>query len=181
MMRSSVRSWLPAAALSALFLPGTAPANQGGSVPGTEHPLSEALAPRPELSPEEVIRIQLEALRHNDEQDRGIEVAFRFASPANRASTGPLPRFIRMIEHVDRTAGEHHLLVLSVPADGTALRGLLDDRCGVRRAGRRQGRVASGRSPFAGILWSRLTNRRFPLDEASGRMIARSHEASLRR
>ena len=54
--------------------------------------------PRPELTPEEVIRIQLEALRHNDERDRGIEVAFRFASPANRAQTGPLPRFIRMIE-----------------------------------------------------------------------------------
>ena len=45
-----------------------------------------------------MIRIQLEALRHNDEQDRGIAVAFLFASPTNRANTGPLPRFIGMIK-----------------------------------------------------------------------------------
>ena len=69
----------------------------GGAVWGTEDPLSDALVPRPGLSPGEVIRIQLEALRHNDDEDRGIEVAFRFASLANREHTGPLPRFIRMI------------------------------------------------------------------------------------
>lgn len=64
----------------------------------TEDPLGDGLVPQPGLSPGEVIRIQLEALRNNDEGDRGIAVAFRFASPANRASTGPLPRFIRMIK-----------------------------------------------------------------------------------
>ena len=69
----------------------------GGAARGTEDPLGDTLVPRPGLSPGEVIRIQIEALRHNDEQDRGIEVAFRFASPANRVTTGPLPRFIRMI------------------------------------------------------------------------------------
>ena len=68
-----------------------------GAARGAEDPLSDALVPRPGLSPGEVIRIQLEALRHNDEQDRGIKVAFRFASPANREQTGPLPRFVRMI------------------------------------------------------------------------------------
>ncbi len=62
-------------------------------------PLSEALAPAPAFSAGDVIRIQLEALRHNDEKDRGIEVAFRFASPANRANTGPLSRFIGMIKN----------------------------------------------------------------------------------
>ena len=60
-------------------------------------PLGESLVPDPALSPDDVIRIQLEALRHNDEQNRGIAVAFRFASPANRVNTGPLPRFIAMI------------------------------------------------------------------------------------
>ena len=54
--------------------------------------------PDPGFSPGDVIRIQLEALRNNDERDRGIAVAFRFASPANRANTGPLSRFITMIE-----------------------------------------------------------------------------------
>ena len=65
---------------------------------GDSDPLSESLAPNPGLSPGDVIRIQLEALRNNDRQDRGIAVAFRFASPANRVNTGPLPRFIAMIE-----------------------------------------------------------------------------------
>lgn len=60
--------------------------------------LSPNLVPRPELAPEQVVRIQLDALRHNDSQNRGIEVAFRFASPQNRLSTGPLARFVRMIQ-----------------------------------------------------------------------------------
>ena len=65
---------------------------------GADNPLSEALVPDPALSPSEVVRIQLEALRRNNGQNRGIAVAFRFASPANRANTGPLPRFIAMIK-----------------------------------------------------------------------------------
>ena len=98
-MRGSViRSWLPAALLSAALVPSPGAAGSGEAAPWPEDPLSDTLVPRPELTPEEVIRIQLEALRHNDERDRGIAVAFRFASPANRAHTGPLPRFIRMIE-----------------------------------------------------------------------------------
>ena len=67
--------------------------------PAGTDPLSESLVPDPGLSPGDVIGIQLEALRSNDEQDRGISVAFRFASPANRDNTGPLSRFIAMIEH----------------------------------------------------------------------------------
>ncbi len=62
-------------------------------------PLSDALVPEPALKPGEVVRIQLEALRHNDGHDRGIAVAFRFASPANRANTGPFPRFAAMIRN----------------------------------------------------------------------------------
>ena len=55
--------------------------------------------PSPELTPEAVVRIQVEALRQNDEphDDAGIEAAFRFASPANRRATGPLPRFAEMV------------------------------------------------------------------------------------
>ena len=69
-----------------------------GSASGNTDPLGETLVPDPALSPGDVVRIQLEALRRNDEQDRGIAVAFRFASPANRANTGPLSRFIAMIK-----------------------------------------------------------------------------------
>lgn len=60
--------------------------------------LSPKLVPTPELAPDQVVRIQLNALRHNDVENRGIEVAFRFASPNNKLSTGPLPRFVRMMQ-----------------------------------------------------------------------------------
>ncbi len=54
--------------------------------------------PHPELGPEDVVAAQLEALRQNDAANTGIEVAFRFASPANRHTTGPLERFVGMIQ-----------------------------------------------------------------------------------
>lgn len=55
--------------------------------------------PHPELGPAEVVRLQLEALQHNDEPapDSGIARAFRFASPGNRSEIGPLPRFAELI------------------------------------------------------------------------------------
>jgi len=63
-----------------------------------ESRLTASLVPSPELTPQQVVQIQLTALRHNDSRNRGIEVAFRFASPSNKLQTGPLPRFIRMIQ-----------------------------------------------------------------------------------
>jgi hypothetical protein len=54
--------------------------------------------PNAQLTPDQVVKIQLEALRTNDENDRGIEITFRFASPANKRSTGPIERFARMIK-----------------------------------------------------------------------------------
>ena len=52
----------------------------------TDSPLSDLnqFAPNPELSPTEVVFIQLEALRNNDSRNRGIKIAFRFNSPRNR-------------------------------------------------------------------------------------------------
>lgn len=59
------------------------------------------LEPDPALPPERVVEIQLEALQHNDEprEDSGIERAWAFAHPANRAVTGPLERFAAMIKN----------------------------------------------------------------------------------
>ena len=93
-----IPKWIAPPLLALALSLGAVPtlAQQHGPT-GTD-PLSESLVPNPGLSPGDVIRIQLEALRNNDEQDRGIAVAFRFASPANRANTGPLPRFVAMIE-----------------------------------------------------------------------------------
>ena len=56
--------------------------------------------PSPDLSPKEVVRLQVEALGSNDtpREDAGIEAAFNFASPANKRVTGPLARFRRLFE-----------------------------------------------------------------------------------
>ena len=98
MMLSPVRGWFVPVLFSFALASGTCPALAQESEPDRANPLSDALVPDSTFSPSEVVRVQLEALRHNDEQDRGIAVAFRFASPANRANTGPLSRFIAMIK-----------------------------------------------------------------------------------
>lgn len=54
--------------------------------------------PDPRFNPREVVEIQLTALGNNTDSDEGIGIAFRFASPVNRATTGPLPRFAAMIK-----------------------------------------------------------------------------------
>ena len=53
------------------------------------------LHPDPGLDPATVVRLQLKALAHNDQPmaDAGVAVVFDFASPANRAQTGPLDHF----------------------------------------------------------------------------------------
>ncbi len=57
--------------------------------------------PDPSLSPQDVVSIQIEALRNNDTpyENRGIEVTFNFASPANKRMTGPLVRFKMMVRN----------------------------------------------------------------------------------
>ena len=60
---------------------------------------AQTAGPDASLTPEQVVRIQVEALQHNDDPapDAGIAVTFRFASPGNRAATGPFTRFAEMI------------------------------------------------------------------------------------
>ncbi len=60
---------------------------------------SQDASPNSALTPEQVVRCQMEALSSNDASDKGIAIAFRFASPSNKEVTGPLPRFIHMIKH----------------------------------------------------------------------------------
>jgi hypothetical protein len=57
--------------------------------------------PDPSLSPQDVVSIQIEALGNNDTpyEDRGIDVTFNFASPANKRMTGPLERFKVMVRN----------------------------------------------------------------------------------
>ena len=55
--------------------------------------------PEPELKPNDVVRLQLLAMQQNDDSDFGIEVTFRFASPANKIQPGPLKRFISLVRN----------------------------------------------------------------------------------
>jgi hypothetical protein len=70
-----------------------------GACASTQDPLSDVRGrePDPTLAPREVVEIQIQALGNNSASDEGIGIAFRFASPTNRAATGPLPRFAGMI------------------------------------------------------------------------------------
>jgi hypothetical protein len=81
-----------------------------------EYPVEGLPTPDPSYDPAEVVRIQVEALADNDDPvpDAGIKTAYNFASPGNRANTGPLERFVAMVhdptyspmvDHTEATAG----------------------------------------------------------------------------
>ena len=61
--------------------------------------LAELLKPKPEINPQEVVKIQLSSLMNNNEPylNAGIEQTWEFAHPSNRAFTGPIQRFIQMM------------------------------------------------------------------------------------
>ncbi len=56
--------------------------------------------PNVQITPEQVVRIVIEALKTNDpsKNDDGIATVFEFASPGNKSATGPLQRFTKMIK-----------------------------------------------------------------------------------
>ena len=60
---------------------------------------AELLKPNPSLEPEEVISIQLSALQKNSVpfNNAGITQTWEFAHPSNRQYTGPLEKFILMM------------------------------------------------------------------------------------
>ncbi|MFK7893447.1 MAG: DUF4864 domain-containing protein [Granulosicoccus sp.] len=72
----------------------------GALAPGAHSAEFADLQPSTEFSPQQVIEIVIEALGGNGETegDVGIETVYRFASPGNRANTGPLSRFTMMIK-----------------------------------------------------------------------------------
>lgn len=101
-------------------------------------PLAAAAAPHPDpsLGPTEVVRIQLEAMAHNDRPrpDAGLALVFDFASPGNRAQTGPLQRFSAMVHSGYAQLLNHRSARLSPPVieGDQALQGVeLVDRDGV--------------------------------------------------
>jgi hypothetical protein len=55
------------------------------------------MKPIPTLTPEEVVVIQLTALKANNIEDQGIALAYRFASPRNKKFTGTVENFASQI------------------------------------------------------------------------------------
>ena len=58
---------------------------------------AELLKPNKQLEPYDVVKIQLEALKNNNEKDNGIKQTWLFAHPDNKKVTGPYERFKTMI------------------------------------------------------------------------------------
>tara|TARA_Y100000590_G_scaffold266968_1_gene299826 strand:+ start:214 stop:678 length:465 start_codon:yes stop_codon:yes gene_type:complete len=60
---------------------------------------ADLIKPSSNLKPFEVLMIQLNSLRNNNDpyKDAGIEQTWEFAHPNNKASTGPLEKFKQMI------------------------------------------------------------------------------------
>ena len=58
---------------------------------------AELIKPNKNLDPYDVVKIQLEALKDNGENDEGIRQTWFFAHPDNKKVTGPYERFRIMI------------------------------------------------------------------------------------
>ena len=63
----------------------------------TNSAYAELLKPNKKLEPYDVVKIQLEALKNNNEKDNGIKQTWLFAHPNNKKITGPYERFRVMI------------------------------------------------------------------------------------
>ena len=115
------------------------------------YPIANLPTPDPSYDPEEVVALQLDGLATNDDpfENAGIGVAYNFASPANRRSTGPFDRFVRMVtgpqyapmvdhveattEPLERSGGITEQRVTLTGPDGRTVTyrfGLSDDRDG---------------------------------------------------
>ena len=72
---------------------------------------ADMIKPNSSIKALDVILIQLKALQNNDFpfENAGIEQTWEFAHPNNRAFTGPLDNFIRMIKNPSYSMMLNHL------------------------------------------------------------------------
>ena len=61
---------------------------------------AELIKPSIEIEPAKVVNIQLSGLMKNDNpsKNHGIKQTWEFAHPANKKYTGPLPKFINLLQ-----------------------------------------------------------------------------------
>ena len=77
----------------------------------TVYSYSELINPSKNITPKEVVEIQLNGLKQNDVEykDRGIEQTWTFAHPNNKRVTGPLSNFKLMIKGASYKMMINHL------------------------------------------------------------------------
>ncbi len=63
----------------------------------TSNAYTETVKPNKNFTPYDVVKIQLEALKLNDINDKGIKQTWLFAHPNNKKVTGPYARFRIML------------------------------------------------------------------------------------
>lgn len=93
--------------------------------PGLARAQAALPEPNPNLTPREVVRLQLGALKSVDQpyKDAGFATVFRFTSPENRLQSGPLLRFSKMIREGFGEMINHKSIKLSqtLQQDGAAI------------------------------------------------------------
>ena len=72
---------------------------------------AELLKPNIKLKPFDVVKIQLSALKHNNKpyKNAGIEQTWEFAHPSNKRFTGPLPKFIKLLNDENNNILLNHI------------------------------------------------------------------------
>ena len=87
----------------------------------SDYPVGDLPTPDPSYDPEEVVQIQLSSLATNDDPvvNAGIKTAYNFASPANRRATGPLEKFIAMVEGPRYAPMIDHVAATTEPLERT--------------------------------------------------------------
>ena len=72
---------------------------------------AELVKPNNALKPLDVVKIQLSALKNNNRpyKNAGIEQTWEFAHPSNKRFTGPLSRFIKLLNNEDYNTLLNHI------------------------------------------------------------------------
>ena len=85
----------------------------------SSYPVEGLPTPNPSRGPGAVVETQLTALADNDApvENAGIKTAYNFASPANRRATGPLDRFIEMVEGPQYAPMIDHVTAVTGPVE----------------------------------------------------------------
>jgi hypothetical protein len=66
-------------------------------ITSTSYVFAETVEPNNKFTPYDVVKIQLDALKLNDANDKGIKQTWLFAHPNNKKATGPYAKFRIML------------------------------------------------------------------------------------